>query len=169
MSADLKKGVSAPKEERLQKQAYLTQIYAMRAWTADKKWLMAYLVDRMYPYASEPRKKLYRGEVMPGFLSVNKVHAETGLHEDTIRKRLLSLTNGGMIMPFGFVVNAGKYHRQFRLDTILLAPPDQLWSYTSIDLYKRMLADDLTSDSDEYSKLLKSYRGQLSDWLDAEK
>jgi hypothetical protein len=153
-----------PSKDRLDKTAYQEQVYAMRG-SSEGKWLWAYLIDKMWPYASDPAKRLYRGEVMPAFLSVNKMHAQTSLHEDTIRKRLERLTQSGFIMPFGHTVNAGKYHHQFRYETILLVPPNQCFGSTGTDLYKRMLNDDLTPDGDEYFRVLRQYRSQLDDML----
>jgi DNA-binding transcriptional regulator YhcF (GntR family) len=96
----------------LDKRGYIDECYHLGA-SAQAKWLYAYLIDRMWPYPT--RKRLHTGWVMPGFLSVNRMHEHTGLHRETVKKCLAELQEWGLIAIFR--------KQPTRISAILLAPP----------------------------------------------
>jgi hypothetical protein len=126
--------ISSPKP--LDKRPYMDRVYASRMDT-ESKWLWAYLVDRMWPF--ENARRFHQGEVMPAFLSVNRMHTDTGLHRETVDSRLMWLTEAGVVLPF--LTTSGEREVK-RFVAILLMPPGQKWNW---DTKKCSLMNDAKS------------------------
>ncbi len=111
---------------------------------------------------------------MPEFLSVRRMHNDTGLHRDTVEDRLHRLVDAGLIMVFGEPTGRG-----FRLDAIMLSPPrhcfpEKVYLYRSrsvacfaapglVDVYDQMREG--TVDEEIYWHVMDNLRSQLAGWL----